>query len=344
MKKVSIQILKLILSGCISLALLSLFCYFYNYTGRHVINEDGSTDYKWEANQYFSNMKEGFAWFRFDADGFNNPSDAAFTGEPVDILLLGSSHMEAVQIPKDQNTAALLGTYFPEKHVYNLGVSSHTIFSCVQNLPAAVEKYKPTSYVILETDSIAFDVDAMRNSAGGVYPEVETVQSGILYEVQKRIPAVKSLYKAYVDWKNVSAWHGSQIQFEGPAEPFIIPEEAWVEYEEVLRDFLGKAKASMPASCQLLIFYHPRTLLDEAGEYHAPDAGRAGKLFVQVCKELDIIFVDLSEDFEKLYVRENILAHGFINGGVGIGHLNARGHQVIAEVLYKTILEREETR
>lgn len=50
-------------------------------------------------------MLEGMAWFRMDDNGFNNVD--AEDGD-LDILLMGSSHMEAVQVDPTENTAYLL--------------------------------------------------------------------------------------------------------------------------------------------------------------------------------------------------------------------------------------------
>lgn len=68
-----------------------------------------------------SNMKEGFSWIKTDANGYNNAS----IPENVDILLMGSSHMEAVQVSQSENTAALLNTMLPGMKTYNTGISGH---------------------------------------------------------------------------------------------------------------------------------------------------------------------------------------------------------------------------
>ena len=62
-------------------------------------------------------------------------------------------------------------------------------------------------------------------------------------------------------------------------------------------------------------------------------------LFSQLCEENDIIFVDVTPMFEKLYEEQHILAHGFTNTAVGVGHLNAYGHGAVAEAVAQAIKE-----
>jgi hypothetical protein len=45
-------------------------------------------------------MTEGFSWLKMDDSGFNNVAFDDVGSEQPDILLMGSSHMEAVQVVK----------------------------------------------------------------------------------------------------------------------------------------------------------------------------------------------------------------------------------------------------
>ncbi len=134
----------MILSGGIALALLSAFCFLYNYTGVHIDNRDGGTDYKWESNHYYSTMTEGYSWIFYDKNGFNNLNDEDFNLHPVDILLMGSSHMDAYNIGKNENLGALLNIMLPNYRTYNIGMSGHEIYNCVQNLKKTVDYFNPT--------------------------------------------------------------------------------------------------------------------------------------------------------------------------------------------------------
>lgn len=88
---------------------------------------------------------------------------------------------------------------------------------------------------------------------------------------------------------------------------------------------------------QAIIFYDPpqEFLEDGSLDYFHTDEDIA--LFSEACAANNIIFLDMTSDFKKMYEEERILAHGFSNTGVGIGHLNKYGHKVIAEKLVEVI-------
>ena len=57
----------------------------------------------------------------------------------------------------------------------------------------------------------------------------------------------------------------------------------------------------------------------------------------EVCEKNNIIFIDMSDDFLKMYEEENVLPNGFCNTAVGFGHLNKYGHTAIARRLAEVI-------
>lgn len=158
------------MSICLCLLVLSLLCLGYNYTGCHIQNPDHSTDYKWEKNQFFSTMREGYFRFRFDRNGYNIIDDTPFSQKPVDILSVGSSPMEAVQISQKANTGYLLNKLLPGMRTYNIGMSDHMIYQTIKNLRAAAKVFQPRKYVILETGIINLDEKIMREVINGVSP------------------------------------------------------------------------------------------------------------------------------------------------------------------------------
>lgn len=95
---------KTALAGITAVASLSLLMCFYSITPVHIENPKGNTDYVWIPNSRWVQMTEGISWGRFDSNGFNNLN---VVDEP-DIVVLGSSHMEAKNVMQDQNAAYLL--------------------------------------------------------------------------------------------------------------------------------------------------------------------------------------------------------------------------------------------
>lgn len=316
---------RIIIASAISLLFLSLYVLGFNNSGVHITNSTNATDYKWEANQKKSKTDEGFAWVTLDEDGFNNYS----IPDNIDVLLMGSSHMEAVNINQDETVGTLLNENLNDKNLYNIGVSGHTIYTCVQNISDAVNYYSPSDFVILETDSISLNKDSMLSVIDGKYPEIQSHDSGIVYMLQKKLPVVKAVYKALDDWCSAD----SRSLATKPVPPKIDS-----EYESFLNQFLSKAASGVSSSgAKLIIFYHPTTIIDEDGNMINTTDQDALTAFREACDKNGIIFVDMTPDFEKLYEEEHILAHGFINTAVGTGHLNKYGHKVIAERLAEVI-------
>lgn len=305
---------KVILSGIVSLVILSIFCFFYSYTGIHSENPSGATDYKWSSRQIKSTMTEGYSWIRMDENGYNSSYILSEAG--VENLLMGSSHMEAVNVAQTKNSGYLLNQLLPG-NTYNIGISGHTIYRCVKNLDAAVEEYHPTN-IIIETDRVDLDVDEMQKVIDGKMGVIPSYDSGILYYLQKYVPGVKVLYNQVFDWISQDS---RVVEMEGEEKPD--------NYDVVLNEFLSKAASSLDADRHLLIVYQPETRIDHIG-FYISTVGESDA-FREACVAHGIDFLDLSEPFEILYNKEHILAHGFINTAVGVGHMNEAGHRVFAE-------------
>ena len=320
--KIVKSIIILCAAGICSLTILCGFTIIYSFSGIHITNPSGATDYKWTPNQLKTTMDEGFAWMKMDSFGFNNPEKDI--SKSADILLMGSSHMEAVNIPQNENVVAQLMSIIPELSVYNIGISGHTIYTCAKNMSNAVSEYNTSEYVILETDNVMLDDNKMLEVINGDLSTIPSYNSGILYYIQKYIPAIKTIYKKVEDWRS--------------SEKRGVVENTHENYsdEAILSQFLEKMKHDC-GDRKLIIFYHPITQIDENGKLLNTSYGVDA--FSSTCKANNIIFVDMTEDFQKLYEEQHIFAHGFINTAVGTGHLNKYGHRIIAERLAKVIME-----
>lgn len=91
-----------------------------------------------------------------------------------------------------------------------------------------------------------------------------------------------------------------------------------------------------------IIFYHPFERLCTDGSVEYQTTFEELDRFTQICRDISIDFVDMTEDFKTLYEEKYTLAHGFSNTAVGEGHLNKYGHQVIADRLSEVIMEDQE--
>lgn len=331
------------IAGVIALGLLSAFTIIYSYSGVHIANDTGTTDYKWESNQFRSNMSEGFSWIHMNEDGFNNSFNLADT-DHVDILLMGSSHMEAVNVSDQKNVGYLLNQMMPEMVTYNIGISGHTIYRCVSNLKNAVAYYNPQGYVIIETDMVDLDENMMREVIEGELPVIQSYDKGLIYKVQKFVPCFQLLYRQIGNWVNAGK-STTAINETDQREILTTSQEDSVlvessDYNNILDDFI-QLVAEAAAGRKVIIVYHPKTTLNEQGILETEQENDYVYAFQEACDSYGIEFIDMYDDFRMAYEANNGMAHGFINTAVGVGHLNTNGHRMIADRIYSAVKEFE---
>lgn len=331
MIKIVIWCIKSCVAIIISTVLLSLFTLVYSHSGVHIQNETGATDYKWEANQFRSTMQEGFSWLYMNADGFNNLFNLAET-DHIDILLMGSSHMEAVNVPLNTNVGYLLNNkYAPEYITYNIGMSGHTIYHCVNNLKNAIEYYNPSRYIIIETDRIELDEQKMLEVIEDKFPKIPSHDTGLKYLVQKYIPCFLPLYREIGNWKSTGKNALKKDIENGKLD------KDRLEYNTLLNQFMQRI-VEISVGNKVIILYHPETCLLSDRQFEEENI-ESKKIFESVCLQNGINFVDMYDDFCEEFKNSHKLAHGFINTGIGEGHLNETGHRLIARRLGTVIKE-----
>lgn len=339
MRKLLKAIMTLIISGTLALLILSVFVAFYSYTGIHIENSNGSTDYVWESNQLKTNMTEGFAWFVMDDNGYNNTRDntTRVMEEGCDILLMGSSHMEAVQVSPEKNVGALLNQKLEGLNTYNIGISGHTIYRVMDNIKDAARWYQPEKYIIIETNNIQLDSDEMQSVIRDTATRIPSYDSGFIYLAQK-IPAIKWIYKNTQDWANMQCTSSQTSTKSYDVEKTEIDEN----YLQSLGEFLNQAATvGEQYGCQVIIFYHGNCTIDANGTLQNSTDSTYLDAFAKTCKENEIVFLDMDGIFRSYFEEQYKLPYGFSNTQVGVGHLNTQGHQLIADKLTEEIKELE---
>ena len=333
MKKFGVWILKAIAGGVAALLALNAFCMLYYNVPVHYTNPDGSTEYKWETSTFYSKGTEGFAWGVTNNDGFNNLRDYA-PGEKIDILLMGSSHMEGFNVAQDENAGAVLNTLFDgEKYTYNIGTAGHTMLYCIKHLAAALDTYAPGEYVVIETNTVEFapeDIDAV---ISGTLADIPS-QSGALITLMQKMPYLRLLYT---------------VQFKGlggdtDTEPAEIP-TTQLKPAEALSPLLERvADICSARGVQPIIVFDPAVYVDGQGGAYTQTDAECLAAFESVCAENGIVFVDLTGAYIGEYADSCELPYGFANTTPGVGHMNKVGHRLFAQEVCETIKALEEER
>ncbi|MCM1091012.1 MAG: hypothetical protein NC092_08290 [Butyrivibrio sp.] len=328
---------KIVVSGILAFIFLTLFCFFYYNIPAHIANRDGSTDYKWEANTFYSRGTEGFAWGKTNNDGFTNMFDYD-DDMKIDVLIMGSSHMEAYQVDMSQSTASRLNAMLKNETVYNIGVASHTFLICESNLRAALDKYHPTKYVVIDTSSISFSDEALTRAINGETANLPSYDGGIVYLLQKN-PFLRRIYSQIKVYSNLQAKNAEASDDTEASEDIVVTEDNKKLLAKVLQKISSLAEEY---DTKVIIVYHPRAKIAYNGDMSFNVKENAVAQFKNSCDENGIIFLDMSNRFKEEYESSYTLSHGFSNTAIAKGHLNQYGHAMIADELYHLISEEEQ--
>lgn len=333
MKKLFTWIGKAAVAGAAALLLLCLWCSFYYNVPIHYTNETGATEYKWESHKFFRKGTEGFAFGRTNNDGFNNLRDYT-PGEQIDILLMGSSHMEGMNVQPEENTAAVLNRLFAgEKYTYNIGTSGHTLMYCLKHLEAALDTYAPGGFVVIETRTLDFSQAELTAVAEGTLADIPS-HTGGLVELLQRAPYLRLIYTKYMkggDGDGEPQQQASPLQTDA------------AEKAALLNTVLSRAaECCRTHGAQLIIVYDPVIYADETGAGYTETNPADLAAMETACRENGIQLVDLTASYLAGFKSQHKLPYGFANTSPGSGHMNAWGHRLFAQAVYETIRGEED--
>lgn len=324
-------LIKAFIAGCIALVLLNAFAFFWYNVPVHSDNPSGATEYIWESHKFYSKGTEGFALGRTNNEGFNNIKDYN-EGDEIDILLMGSSHMEGFNVAQDKNAGAVINQLFEgEKYCYNIGTAGHTMLYCVDNLAAALDRYEPGEYVIIETFSVDFDTASLRSVADGSIAHIPSHNGGIIGLMQK-LPYLRLFYTQHFKGGGEAFGDTGAVAVRQESEDYI------PELDRVLDMVTAECREH---EVQPIIVYNNSVLINADGSaYTATNEAKLG-VFAELCEEKGIRFIDLCPRFLEVYESEHLLPYGFSNTSPGGGHINKVGHRIFAEEVCKAIREME---
>lgn len=314
-------IFKVIIAGCIAFALLCLFCLLWYNVPVHYDNPTGATEYVWESHKFYSKATEGFALGKTNNEGFNNLKDYS-QGENVDILLMGSSHMEGFNVAQDENAAAVINSIFgSSKYCYNIGTAGHTLLYCVKNLPDALDRYQPGEYLVIETFSVDFGAKELRSVVNKELADIPSHSGGLIGLMQK-LPYLRLFYTQH--------FKGGDNAF-GDAQPKAAPtlaEDPLPALEQMLSIVVEECSAH---GVKPIIVYNSSVLINEDGSAYTNTDSDKLEAFARICSDNGICFIDLCPRFLEIYNSDKLLPYGFSNTSPGGGHMNKLGHRIFAE-------------
>ena len=325
---------KIILAVIVGVILLDVFCiFYYNPTG-YVDPDNGATDLIREPGAFTSRATEGIAWMSMDENGYNNANIPGEDG--VFVLMMGSSHTEALNVMQEDNASVLLeGMLRDAGHegcVYNIGMSSHTLVRNIANYPKALAEYRPTGYVIIETADVIMYTSGIYDALADELDPLPATGIDVPGLITDR-PLMRTLYRQYM---NLTGTEHVELYAD------YIPEDTMGRYEEALVTAFTQMRAEAEeCGAELIIYYHPHLTLQADGSVLPATQQQCLEAFARACETSGVTFIDMTSIFMDTYARDGILPHGFNNTPAGTGHLNPDGHRLIAEELYRVICEKE---
>jgi hypothetical protein len=283
-------------------------------------------------------MTEGYGNGRMNNEGLNNLED--FRAQQIDILLMGSSHMEGVNVAQTETMASRLNSMFNKtKYVYNLGFSTHAFLRNANNLEAAIKFYKPNEYIVIEfrEEEIA-GMQELKDVVDFKLGKLPSFDDGIASYLQ-RMPYLRLGYRQI---KLLTGLHVTNMLkiFNGKNSAsndtmHVFDKEKHSELLELLVNRISKICTNN--GLKLIIFRHPQLILNKDGTTSAKTDIEYFNAFKEACNDNGVYFIDMADVFMEEYKTNHILPHGFYNTAVGVGHLNKNGHYMIANELYNQI-------
>ena len=325
---------KHVLAVLLGLALLNGFCAWYYNTAPYEHSADRATDTVRRADARVSQAKEGMGAHRIDENGYNNPPERA-AQRPL-ALMLGSSHTEGFNVAPGQDVSSLLSEKLGGP-VYNLGMSQHTFHRNAANLARALERFRPTRAVVIETDRVVVTKGQIENAMADEVPRLPDTRLPLPDFIVDQ-PLSKRLYKQFMNLTR-SDPEEEPLDFDDISPSQLQEYEDWLtRWFEQLRD------VAQAYGVRLVFWYHPHLVLDLDGNARIDAPENCHAAFRAACERAGVTLVDLSETFLERYAAAHALPHGFANTAMGAGHLNADGHRMAAEALCGAIVGGGEAR
>ncbi|MDL2328084.1 hypothetical protein LJC64_05515 [Ruminococcaceae bacterium OttesenSCG-928-A11] len=205
---------KKIISAILAIALAAFcanaLCFAYYRFPVVVDRTNAATDWIYEPNEWYINMREGFGWGVIDANGYVNPGHRA---ETPYMLMLGSSHAEGFQVPQKDRMSSVLGDCFEETlYVNNLGRSGNFFPDILKSFPAAIDEFPNSCAIIITLRKTNYTAESFEDAMNQYYFD-EAESAGALVEHLSVKEKVKGFAKESFPYFQVFEQATGECQF-----------------------------------------------------------------------------------------------------------------------------------
>lgn len=344
MKKFVAYLFKCIIAGAISLVLLSLFSLVYYNPPIATEQPDSITNFRFAPNKSWSFMLEGVGFGETDSLGYNN----AYYDECLnpDIVCIGSSHLEALQVPQDANCVYILNQMFDKDNesdnnfkCINLGMSGHSFEVSASNFKYVADKFPNSKYILIETSNVEFSLDVLDDIiAGNFHTPIE--KKGFIAETAQKVPFIRLMYKKFSESAVANnAVAPATDNMSQKAEPDM---NVYSEKMNIIISNISKICAEK--GIEPIILLHGMFWEDEDRNIVTEMNKTYKDAFLKCCEDNGVKVIDATPGMIFAYKENFEFSYGFSNTKPGEGHLNKIGHRIIAETIYTKINEWEDTK
>lgn len=296
--------------------------------------------YRLEPGTVGVNAVEGLGIIYADKNGFANMDKPLIDSDYI--LVMGSSQTKADQVMNKDRYSSKLNQYLgyeDELGVYNLGFNGGMFTDIVKNFKQLLNEFPESEYIIVEVadSQLAVDDKSYENAMKQIEPEKAIYgeklnEHSIMGKVRRAIKLYCPLLLLYVNqfnqWKNMADKNDSVNSETKDIEEITGKKNKREKYEAMLHMMIEQY------SGQIIVLYHNGFKLDENDKYIVRET-ETKKAFFEACKKNNIDVVDMTYIWEEYFEKENVIPYGFNNTSPGEGHLNKKGHEIIAKEIYK---------
>ena len=343
MKKTILILCKCFAAAVISLIILSLISMVYYNPPIAIVQPDGITNFKYIPDTEWSFMWEGYGNGKTDNLGYNNAYHSDSSNP--DIVFVGSSHLEGLQVPQEANCVYLLNELFDKDNYsdnnfkcLNLGMSGHFFEVSASNYQYIADEFKDAKYIVIEVFDAKYSPDVLDGMIEDKYHS-PMEQRSMLREMFLKVPYIRLVYKKITETMPAN---GASVSAENNVNAPSDKESELSVYTEKMNIVLSEiSKISSENNIVPIILMHERFYENNDGEIILETDAEYKKAFKECCETNNLKVVDVSSEMVAEYLATYNLSYGFSNSAPGEGHLNKIGHRIIAQTMYKTINEME---
>lgn len=317
-------------------------------------------------NSNIVRASEGYGINHVDAKGYLNDDRLPLSDHYI--LLMGSSHAEALQVMQQDNMASVLNNLIDPtvRTVYNLGTAGQTLPRIIEGFQAAMEEFPSADAVLIEMSQMELSTDdfvrAMDQakfdpaSTGEALTQSLNTERRIRNDILLSAPLVSLLRQQFESMNfgmqdafgidrlvaQANKLFAPKSAAEPPQSSAAVNAGATAQpgYAEALNAALALIRSETDKP--IILLYHPGVGILPDGTIAIDRDMRYYEDYRAACASNGIVFLDTGDAFLRAYEKDYSVPYGFANTTFLTGHLNKTGHRIVAEAFYEALTQLQE--